>query len=457
MKASFKAWALVGLMACSGAAWAQDVPASAQKKDDAKDHQDTVKKEDVRTWIVKEDSQEYEAHPATPAYDGETGLFHMSTAYTLGKGQASVSVFRDNLDRNPKDIDFAIFGLSLAYGATDRLEIFGNVGIQNRNDADALFQGGFWAGAPFTGAATTGDPTWQSGFGDVKFGAKYKFLDDYRGDSVGLAARAFVKLGTADATLGLGTGKPSFGGELILSKSLNHAADIHAFVGYTVNLNPDNLAAAAPLIFPAVPSGTTLRVGNEFRWGFGLNVPACTKIQLQAEVVGSAYSNSDFSQTNPVDLVVGPVVWFKPGIFLRAAFAVNLAYNYGNPNQGIVSYSDYVFSVGYHPGTACRKVYTPPPPPPPPANRPPTVQCEVERSTIQPGETTRVRAVASDPDGDPLTYEWSASAGKITGSGAEAVYDSAGVAAPSSVSVSVKVSVDVHEDEDRVVRVRVGG
>ena len=55
-----------------------------------------VKKEDVHTWVATEDGQDYEVRPATPTYFGDTGLFHVSSAYTLFKGKVSFSLFRDN-------------------------------------------------------------------------------------------------------------------------------------------------------------------------------------------------------------------------------------------------------------------------------------------------------------------------------------------------------------------------
>jgi outer membrane protein OmpA-like peptidoglycan-associated protein len=67
----------------------------------------------------------------------------------------------------------------------------------------------------------------------------------------------------------------------------------------------------------------------------------------------------------------------------------------------------------------------------PPPNRPPTMTCSVERTPIQPGERTRITATASDPDNDPLTYTWRASAGKLTGTGATVEFDSTGLAAGS--------------------------
>jgi hypothetical protein len=52
-----------------------------------------------------------------------------------------------------------------------------------------------------------------------------------------------------------------------------------------------------------------------------------------------------------------------------------------------------------------------PPAQPPTGNRPPTVQARCEPCTVKAGKKSAVSADATDPDGDALTYRWSALAG----------------------------------------------
>jgi outer membrane protein OmpA-like peptidoglycan-associated protein len=400
-------WALAGLLPLAISAHAQSAG--------------TVAPGDVKTWTITLDGKEYEVRPATPTFFGDTGLFRLSTAYTLPKGKASFSLFRSNFDRDPKGLDISIHGLSFAYGATDRVEIFGVAGLQNRVKTNYWNQAGFFNDYPFAGTVDGGE-RWQTGFGDVRLGAKYKILDDYRGDSVGLAARGFVKLGTADEAKGLGTGKASGGVDLILSKNFNGSANFHAAVGFEFNGDPDNFS-----------------IGNAFNWGLGVNLPANRVFQIQAELTGTSYSGADYDQTSPVDFIVGPVIHIKPGFYVRPAWSYALAYD-GRGVESFQKKSGMQFSVGYHPGTPAREIYVPPPPPPPPANRPPTVSVTCDKPVLLPGESTPCRATASDPDGDPLTYQWTASAGTITGSAAEATLATAGVAAGTRINVGVKVS-----------------
>ena len=71
-------------------------------------------------------------------------------------------------------------------------------------------------------------------------------------------------------------------------------------------------------------------------------------------------------------------------------------------------------------------------------NQPPTISCATDHSPIMAGERTGITATASDPDGDPLTYSYSATSGQVTGDGAKATFDSTGLAAG---SYTVKCSV----------------
>jgi outer membrane protein OmpA-like peptidoglycan-associated protein len=50
-------------------------------------------------------------------------------------------------------------------------------------------------------------------------------------------------------------------------------------------------------------------------------------------------------------------------------------------------------------------------------NRPPTISCSADRTTVTVGDPVEITAVASDPDNDPLTFSWTSSGGRLEGTG----------------------------------------
>ncbi len=384
---------------------------------DPKQRAKTVSREEVRTWTITQNNREWSVRPSAQTYDGDTGLFRLSSAYGLPRGKVAFSLYRGNQDRDPKGVDFSVHGFTLAYGVSDRLEVFASGGLQNRAKVNYASEPGYPNDYPFIGER------WETGFGDVKLGIKFSLLNDYQGDPLGLALRGVVKLPTADEAKGLGTGKASFVADLVASKTLGYAADLHASLGYELNGEPDGA-----------------QVANAFRWGIGVNVPACRLFQLQAEVTGRVFSGSTPKQTNVVDLIVGPAIWLRPGWFIRPALSYAINYDGRGRDVSFGKRAGKQIEIGYHPGTPCCEVVTPPPPPPPPANRPPTVNLDCAKESLLAGESTPCTASAADPDGDSLTYAWSTSAGRTTGSGAIATLDTAGTTCGTAITVGVTVA-----------------
>ena len=81
------------------------------------------------------------------------------------------------------------------------------------------------------------------------------------------------------------------------------------------------------------------------------------------------------------------------------------------------------------------------PPPPPSPNRSPAASCSANPAQVisGSGDIVEVRADASDPDNDPLTYAWTATGGSIDGTGSQVRWNSAGLAL-GTYSVTARVN-----------------
>jgi outer membrane protein OmpA-like peptidoglycan-associated protein len=80
------------------------------------------------------------------------------------------------------------------------------------------------------------------------------------------------------------------------------------------------------------------------------------------------------------------------------------------------------------------------PNPPPPPNHPPVAACSVNPASVYAGsgDNVALHVNASDPDNDPLTYSYTATGGAVEGTGADARWNSTGVAA-GTYTVNVRV------------------
>ncbi|MBI3404238.1 MAG: hypothetical protein HY046_02135 [Acidobacteria bacterium] len=71
-------------------------------------------------------------------------------------------------------------------------------------------------------------------------------------------------------------------------------------------------------------------------------------------------------------------------------------------------------------------------------NRPPTLSCAADRSSVFTGERIRISGTGADPDNDTLTYAWRTNGGKIVGSGDSVTLDTSDLA-PGRYSVTGRV------------------
>src|SRR4029453_16817677 len=236
---------------------------------------------------------------------------------------------------------------------------------------------------------------------------------------------AFVKLPTNDAigylNRGLGTGEMDAGFLYLLSKTVFNVGQFHLNTGINFVRNPN-------------PNGGSLAdLQHEFLYRGGAAFPAYSKLQVIVEIDGKTYfgaRSAGLNPRSPVDLLAGarvhPADWISFGAAYRATFS---HIREDAPAQ--------VFPAGIN-GFVAQLAFMKR------RNDPPTATCSVTDATIKQDETTTVRAGAVDPDGDTLTYTWTTTGGKVTGTGDTVTFDATGVA-PGKYTVTATVSDGKHQ------------
>jgi outer membrane protein OmpA-like peptidoglycan-associated protein len=364
--------------------------------------------------------------------DGTTGLFKTYDAETLIQGEMNFSIGMSRYNRDTNALEITDYPAAFSIGLVDRLEFYGSWVFQRHIESDHISYYRLLPGQPPVPAqTTTGFTTFNqtapfidvpdaNGPSDLLLGVKVNFLSERRGDPLGMGLAVFTNLAVADSNIsmnrGLTSGSTSGGAMLLLSKRARRIAQVHFNTGVKWVANPD------------LNGATLADLQNEWLWKFGAGFPAYGRIQIIGEVLGTTYWGTRTAGANPrtaVDLIAGMRFYPSKRITVGAGWQGTINHIDDNPSIGTypAGYNGFVaqFTFG-------RRI-----------NRPPSVTCQVPNPTIKQDETTAVRASGTDPDRDELTYSWSASGGKITGSGDSATFDATGIA-PGKYTVTATVS-----------------
>lgn len=370
-----------------------------------------------------------QTRPALTTADGDTGLWYVPTAEVLARGKWSASGYRTGFNYVQGFSNVADFPLTFGVGVARNVEIFGSFHAVTRIDRDIrpIFTtnpdvGGVIDRYPFVNSGWTG-----SKVGDFLVGGKVNLLSETNSKPVAAAIRAIVKLPTGDKDAGVSTGKTDGLVDFVLSKEFHGAAELSGYAGGVFRGSPSNV-----------------QLSNGFRWGIGAEFPSHGPLHLTTEYVGEKTAHDTVTVSSPLiiatDGSVAPLVstlnsfsaatvgltfQIPNGFFVGAAstwsFPTKDRAGFQTDSDPSGDFVDFQFRIGYHPGVGRRYVPPPPPPPapptppPPPANRPPTVDITCgPPCTVLAGQSIGLVANGRDPDGDPLTYRWTAPTGTFS-------------------------------------------
>ncbi len=393
-----------------------------------------------------------------PATTGGLGLFTVESGETLPKGGYAFSSFANKFTRAPGSASVLELGTDFSVGVRDWLTLYVqmdphrhvHVGNASQLSLDTPVNGAFQQfdstlyrslrpcappSVPCTAPAYVEDFPFIAGngggWGEVHVGAKFGLLSERRGSPVSFSVRGEFLIPTRSNLNDLlnnetQTGKTDFLFGAALSKHV-FGNSILATANWSYEFTRDPSFTALNVTTGAFQK---LNVGmaDQMVVGAGLILFPEKRLQFMTEYtglifVGTHTPNTSFGARDPVDSVTGirvyPTKWL--GIDLGYRSMLNLTQV--NDRNG------FVIKVG--------TVYWPEKPRP--ADNL-TASCSVTKNSVMAdsGEAINSSVQATDAYNHPLNYNWTATGGKIIGSGPEVRWDSTGVAA-GNYSITARV------------------
>lgn len=382
-----------------------------------------------------------------PSTVGGLGLFTQESGETMTKGSFSFAGYADKFSRMPGHTTVLNLGWNLGIGFHDRFNFLFQwdphryLKVQRPNQLSLNAPAGFpqfgstiyRSLLPLVGTAPGYVEDYPfvnrnaGGAGDIRLGLRFGLVQERLGDAFNLTIGYdfFIPTQTQmsdllDNQAQLGTF--GHGPRLAVSRTWTDWLMMNGELSHRFTKDHQ---FGGPV--PAFRSADQSRVGI----GFLLFPKSRWQVMNEYNALifnGGATPNTTFGARAPIDGIWGVRMYFTQWNNL----ALDAGYRYMLNLKGHGDRNGFVVKLGMtHWGA----------PPPPPPNNNPSAACTADKAGViaGSGESVRVMMRASDPDGDSLSYNWSASGGNVSGSGPEVTW-SPGNAGPGMYQVTGNVS-----------------
>lgn len=386
-----------------------------------------------------------------PALDGNPGLFTLETGEILPQGGFNFSAGVDKISRMPGEITVLrvvpAFGVGLTHwlsafvqiDAHDHIHVDqpGELSLSPVNATNPQYRNTIYNSIlPATGfpPAYVEDYPFASrnggGVGEVDLGLKIGLLSERRGKPLSLSIRndfyVPTKTGFSDLLKNeVQYGRFNYGIGVEASKTLFHGA-ILGTLNWAYRFTRDSTYHVTG---GGSPTAVTLNLADQMRVGVGLLVFPDKRFQIISEYnsliyFGRGIQNTSFGARDPLESISGL------RLYPWRHVALDLGYRYSLSLTNHLDRNGFVAKLGI--------AYWPEKPREPDSL---TSSCSVDKPSVK--ESSNEYAVATvnavDAYGHPLNYTWTATGGKIEGTGPSARWDSSGV---TSGSYTLTVHVD---------------